>query len=86
MLLQRRIYTWGESYLCREILFPNPSTNFAGSKEEKHMNKRFIAYYLLTLSLTVPSQLALRNLQTVSETKPVEYVSAKQDTQMIEEN
>lgn len=50
------------------------------------MNKRFIAYYLLTLSLTVSSQLALRNLQTVSETKPVEYVSAKQDTQMIEDN
>ncbi|MDF2597045.1 MAG: hypothetical protein K0R69_3386 [Clostridia bacterium] len=49
------------------------------------MKRKFIAYYLLTLSLTVPSQLLSQSYQAVTVEPPVEYISVAQNYQIIEE-
>jgi hypothetical protein len=49
------------------------------------MKRKFIAYYLLTLSLTIPSHLVWKTYQPVTEVLPVEYISAEQNSQIIEE-
>ncbi|ERI94655.1 hypothetical protein HMPREF1982_00792 [Clostridiales bacterium oral taxon 876 str. F0540] len=50
------------------------------------MNKRFIAYFLLAVSLAASSQFTLKNLKTSFNSAPVTYFTSEQDAQITAEN
>ncbi|MBL4935592.1 hypothetical protein JK636_07445 [Clostridium sp. YIM B02515] len=50
------------------------------------MKKKFIAYFLLTVSLAVSSQFISKNLRTSFDSAPVTYLTSEQDAQISAES